>query len=219
MTGQDLKTLREARKLSLREVSRGADISVSTLSDFENGVHTALRPQTLRKLEAFLRDDTTEPPNGPMDTETAAKVAEVLTPAALHRKIPIIGMAAAMEWEPSVQQICELWESNDETIDCALDREGLVALRINGTSMEPDFHNGDIIAVSPGTLPATGNVALVCLRGIGLVIKRWYWRHGIVRLESLNPSGRNFQWTIDEIRRTGIIQWRWKVVATLFHQW
>lgn len=139
-------------------------------------------------------------------------------PVAVTRRIPVVGLAAAAMYDPALSQICDLWDASDETVPCVIDRDGIFAVRIQGDSMEPDLHDGDVVAVDPNTLPATGDTAIICLRTEGLVIKRWHWRNGIIRLESLNPSGKTYQWTKDEVHQQGLILWRWKVLGVLWHK-
>lgn len=136
----------------------------------------------------------------------------------VKREIPVVGMAAAAMYDPALSQVCDLWEGSSETVPCAIEREGIFALRIQGDSMEPALHDGDVVAVDPNALPATGDVAVVCLRAEGLVIKRWHWRRGVIRLESLNPEGKTYQWTKDEVFRQGPILWRWKVLGILWRK-
>ena len=136
----------------------------------------------------------------------------------VKREIPVVGMAAAAMYDPALSQVCDLWEGSSETVPCAIEREGIFALRIQGDSMEPALHDGDVVAVDPNALPATGDVAVVCLRGEGLVVKRWRWRRGVVRLESLNPEGKTYEWTKEEVFQKGLILWRWKVLGILWHR-
>ncbi len=121
-------------------------------------------------------------------------------------------------YDPALSQICDLWEGSEETVPCVLEREGIFAIRIQGDSMEPALHDGDVVAVDPNELPKTGDTAVVCLREDGLVIKRWFWRHGVIRLESLNTEGRTFEWTKNEVFQKGIILWRWKVLGILWRK-
>lgn len=136
----------------------------------------------------------------------------------VKREIPVVGMAAAAMYDPALSQVCDLWEGSSETVPCAIEREGIFALRIQGDSMEPALHDGDVVAVDPNALPATGDVAVVCLRAEGLVVKRWHWRRGVIRLESLNPEGKTYEWTKEEVFQKGLILWRWKVLGLLWHK-
>lgn len=180
-------------------------------------VEAGMRPLTAkfeRRLEAVLDEIEAKRSGIARQSETAPPVE----PVAVTRRIPVVGMAAAAMYDPAFSQICDLWDASDETVPCVIDRDGIFALRIQGDSMEPALHDGDVVAVDPNALPATGDVAIVCLRTEGLVIKRWHWRHGIIRLESLNPDGKTYQWTKEEVHQQGLILWRWKVLGVLWHK-
>ena len=134
--------------------------------------------------------------------------------------IPVVGMAAACNYDPSLSNLCDLWELSSERVPCICDHsEGLFGLRISGDSMEPVLKDGDIVAVSD-SLPATGNLCVAMLRTDGVVCKRWYWRNGVIRLEALNTEGggRTYEWTKEEFKEEQPLVWRFKVESLIYRK-
>lgn len=201
----DLKSFREKLGFTQQELADALGMARTYISMVESGAKP-FSEKLKQKVEHLV--------SSKVDAETMKPFA----PVPVVRRIPVVGMAAAAMYDPAFSQICDLWEGSEETVPCVLEREGIFAIRIQGDSMEPVLHDGDVVAVDPNTLPRTGDTAVVCLRGDGLVIKRWFWRHGVIRLESLNAAGRTFEWTKEEVFQKGIILWRWKVLGVLWHK-
>lgn len=204
--GQKLRNARKAKGLIQVNVAVALSVTQGAVRQWETGATTP-SARKLAKVAAFLDIPVAELLDPPLGAQVTAGRDATVT----------FGLTAAM-YDPALFQICDLWDASDETVPCVIDRDGIFAVRIQGDSMEPDLHDGDVVAVDPNTLPATGDTAIVCLRTEGLVIKRWYWRNGIIRLESLNPEGKTYQWPKDEVFQKGLILWRWKVLGILWHK-
>lgn len=207
-TPEDLVRARKSLGLTQAELARRLGISETYLSLLENG-----KKPISDRFRLNFEQNASDKLKGEVK-ETTPTLETVPVP----RRIPVVGMAAAAMYDPALSQICDLWEGSEETVPCVLEREGIFAIRIQGDSMEPALHDGDVVAVDPNELPKTGDTAVVCLREDGLVIKRWFWRHGVIRLESLNTEGRTFEWTKNEVFQKGIILWRWKVLGILWRK-
>lgn len=129
-------------------------------------------------------------------------------------------MAAACNYDPSLSNLCDLWELSSERVPCICDHsEGLFGLRISGDSMEPVLKDGDIVAVSD-SLPATGNLCVAMHRTDGVVCKRWYWRNGVIRLEALNTDGggKTYEWTKEQFREEQPLVWRFRVESLIYRK-
>lgn len=129
-------------------------------------------------------------------------------------------MAAACNYDPSLSNLCDLWELSSERVPCICEHsEGLFGLRISGESMEPVLKDGDIVAVSD-TLPSTGNICVAMHRTDGVVCKRWYWRNGIIRLEALNPDGggKTYEWTKEQFKEEQPLVWRFRVESLIYRK-
>ena len=133
----------------------------------------------------------------------------------IKHKIPVVGMAAAAGFDPGLQAINELWEgSSDFVLYVGPNPNGVFGLRITGDSMAPALINGDVIAVKM-ELPMTGKVCVVNHRTDGILCKKWYWRNDIVRLDSINPSGKNYKWTKAEFIAEQPLVWQLRVEALI----
>ena len=134
--------------------------------------------------------------------------------------IPVVGMAAACNYDPSLSNLCDLWELSSERVPCICEHsEGLFGLRISGESMEPVLKDGDIVAVSD-SLPATGNICVAMHRTDGIVCKRWYWRNGVIRLEALNAEGggKTYEWTKEQFKEEQPLVWRFRVESLIYRK-
>ena len=153
---------------------------------------------------------------------TADVQQETATPTSIGSvpTIPVVGMAAACNYDPMLSNLCDLWELSSERVPCICDHpEGLFGLRISGDSMEPELKDGDIVAVSD-TLPATGNVCVAMHRTDGVLCKRWYWRNGVIRLEALNTEGggKTYEWTKEQFQQEKPLVWRFRVESLIYRK-
>lgn len=135
------------------------------------------------------------------------------------KRIPVIGLAAAMHYDPSLCVAHDLFECAQETVPCVMDdSNGLFAVRIDGDSMSPTLVNGDVIAVRE-ILPATGDLCLALHRTDGILCKRWYWKDGVIKLISDNHSnGKTYKWTKAEFTEENPLVWRWRIEALLYRK-
>jgi SOS-response transcriptional repressor LexA len=83
--------------------------------------------------------------------------------------------------------------------------------------MSPTLLDGDVIAVSE-TLPATGDICIALHRTDGILCKRWYWKNGVIRLESINPEGRTYEWTKEAFTAEAPLVWRFRVEALVYRK-
>ena len=132
--------------------------------------------------------------------------------------IPVVAMASAAHFDPTLSNLCDLWECTEERVACACAHaDELFGVRISGDSMAPALLDGDIVAVSD-KLPGTGDMCIVLHRTDGILCKRWFWRQGVVRLDSINPEGRSYRWTKEEFAAEQPLTWRFKVEALIYRK-
>lgn len=135
------------------------------------------------------------------------------------KMIPVIGMASAAHFDPSLCQLSDLFHGVDEMVPCVIPGcENCFGLRIVGDSMSPALRDGDVVAVSDN-LPATGDICIVMHRTDGILCKEWYWRNGIIKLLSLNEEeGKSYQWTKAEFKADNPFTWRWRVEGIIWRK-
>lgn len=145
-----------------------------------------------------------------------ASLSAKAAPPAIGRPVPVVSLAAAEMYDPTLSNLCELWDGIDDTIVyVGPTTDAVFAIKIQGDSMSPVLQDGDIVAVTE-RLPATGNICLVKHARDGILCKRWFWRDGLVKLESINPQGRSYAWTREEFAAEHPIVWRFKVEALIY---
>lgn len=199
LTGEELRQLRLSKGIGLRELAREASIAPSAISAFEKGTRQGMRKDSLVRIMGVL------------DPKRVEDFRDKATPYKPHY-IPVIGMAAARDYKPGVLPLeMFLAESGEQTL-CSIERPGLLALRITGTSMEPEFLENDLVIIAE-ELPENGQNAVICLSDGSILVKRWYLFDDHVELRSNNPEGQNFTWTKEEILERDPIRWRFKIVG------
>lgn len=221
-----LENLKNALGLNWGELADFIGISRSMLDFLRTGVRTP-GAKVLRKIEQAERQlvgktgqevPTKMGRNSAHEDPMTFSAMPELEGKPIAKMIPVVGMAAAAGYDPTLAPLCELWEGSDDQIPCVLpDIEGLFALRIMGDSMAPKLLEGDVIAVRNIT-PKTGDICVTLHRQDGVLCKKWYWRNGIIRLEAINESGKTYSWTKDEFMAQQPLIWRWRVEALVFRK-
>lgn len=209
--GERIKAARKAKGLTQQQLAGELHITQGALQKWESGKNLP-SVERLKQLVAILGKDAGIIPEEIIASTVATALPDA-TPIATANRIPVVGMAAAEMFDPTLSQICDLFSEGSETIPAVdADTDGLFAIRIQGDSMAPTLQDGDIVTVRD-ILPATGNICIVNHRKDGILCKRWYWRNGIVRLESINPEGKSYQWTKQEFLEDNPFTWRFRVEA------
>ena len=225
MTKEELRRRRKALGLRQQDLATFMGVHSTYLSQVEIGhkpISEKFSITARRVLEDLERQEAEngglpyakeeEYPPAPNEQTLSQSLSNVPT-------IPVVGMAAACNYDPSLSNLCDLWELSSERVPCICEHsEGLFGLRISGESMEPVLKAGDIVAVSD-TLPATGNICVAMHRTDGVVCKRWYWRNGVIRLEALNPDGgKTYEWTKEQFKEEQPLVWRFRVESLIYRK-
>lgn len=228
LTTDELRRRRRRLGVTQQELAAFTGMTSNYLSRLERGAcpiaakSSKLLEEALRKLEcqaeAFQEsNETIQMDNS--ETSTAQADEDCCAVSKLPT-IPVVGMAAACNYDPSLSNLCDLWELSSERVPCICDHsDGLFGLRISGDSMEPTLKDGDIVAVSD-SLPATGNICVAMHRTDGVVCKRWYWRNGVIRLEALNTDGggKTYEWTKEQFKEEQPLIWRFRVESLIYRK-
>jgi SOS-response transcriptional repressor LexA len=175
--GEFLKDKRVAIGLSLREASQRTGVSHTHIRDIEGGRSVPSFDMVMRLLDAyginmsdFLRETGHLPDN--LKTERLGNT----------RPVPVISWTQAGHWREVTEHSGE-FEEYVET-----DSNGAFALRVKGDSMEPEFHEDDIIVVNP-SLKQEHNDYLVVSNEEGEATFKQLKKYGKTRvLHPLNPK-------------------------------
>ena len=209
--GERLRRLRRKNDMTQVDVAKKLGVAQNTYSQYEIGISKP--PHEILIAIADIFGVTTDellgvtPSRGRVAT-AAPKKSKAFEPVPTTGKIPVIGLAAAKGFDPSLGAIDELLGDSDEFIPY-FDKnpEGVFGVKIVGDSMRPILMNGDIIIVRC-ELPKTGFICLANHRKDGIVCKRWYWRKGVIRMDSINEtSGKTYKWTKDQYMAEQPVIW------------
>jgi len=171
--GEFLKAKREASDLSLRDADKLSGVSFSHIKDIEKGKTRPTFDKVAKLLKAYhasmedlLAETGYMPPN-----VAPAKIGKM-------RQIPIISWVKAGEWE----EVCDNFQPGEaeDWIETDVKGECVFALHVQGDSMEPEFHEGEIIIVNPNVDVNPGNY---------VVVKN---SHGEATLKQLKKYGNTF---------------------------
>jgi SOS-response transcriptional repressor LexA len=127
----------------------------SRVSRYETGNRSPSK-QTLQKLARVLH----------VTVEQLTTSYRSVEPAILRtgRSVPLISWVQAGHWHEPEDHF-RPGEGEGEPVPSSTKDENAFALRVIGTSMEPEFREGDIIIVSPNTEPVNGDFVIAKVGG------------------------------------------------------
>lgn len=224
--GEELKGLLKGRRIKQKEASLRLGIKPPSLSQMLNGVIPLPKDKFL-KLVSMCEPEGAElerlkslyfgdmayvllPPPSPSPASISA--ANEVRPMPTMIPVPVISFAQAAGYEPALEPMDDYAKGcSEETAMFSYEiRPGYFALYVDGDSMAPDFPHGTVILVAGGEFPQRGDIVVAKLRDGQVVVKRYYRKNNLIKLESINPSGKNFEWHCKD--DPGFIQWMYPVL-------
>ncbi len=149
--GEFLKEKRDQAGLSLRQASRLSGVSHTHIRDIEQGSSVPSFEmvmgflETYRiEIEEFLRE------TGYLSIQREAEETGRI------QQIPILAWTQAGHWRECAHSQQEDWDFIET------DSKGTFALRVRGDSMEPEFHQEDIIEINPYLKAEHNDYIVVC---------------------------------------------------------
>lgn len=154
-TGEFIRQKRKEKGLSARQLAELSGVSDAHIIYIENG----LRNPTFEKLSRIL--DALGAGFEELLSKTGRGTGANVEPArlsTLHR-IPVVTWVMAGRWK----EVCDAFEPGDadDWIDSDVRGRNVFALRVVGSSMEPEFKEGEVIIVNPHVEPAPGDFVVV----------------------------------------------------------
>ncbi len=135
----------------------------------------------------------------------------------MGRKVPVIPVAIAAEYEASVQPLSQFTGDIGDMTYSAFPTaaEGDFAIRIDGTSMLPTYPPGTLLLVRPSDFPQPGDLVLAKLHTGAVVCRRYTRSADTIALEPPTPgdSSETITWHVKQT--PGFILWMWPVLASL----
>lgn len=150
-----LRTVREQRNLSQKDVAKYLGISSQAYGYYERGERNP-GAGNLRKLANFF------------DVSVDFLLGRELIKDEPNRLIPLLGTVPAGTPIEAIEDIEEYIDISPRFV-----KHGeLFALRVQGDSMEPDLHHGDIVIIEKQEFVDNGDVAVVRVNGEDVTLKR-----------------------------------------------
>jgi len=121
-------------------------------------------------------------------------------------RVPVISWVQAGGWTEIIDNFqpgdADEWVSTTKRVGRAA-----FALRVSGTSMEPDFREGDLIIVDPDTEAVSGSLVVARLNGNGeATFKKFVRDGGKVYLEPLNSRYQPIDITGKDVTICGVVR-------------
>ena len=181
LLGEFLRGKREARGMSLREAAKTTGISHVHIRDIEEGAKSPSFDKVMKLLQAYMVDTN----EFLRETGYLPQNVEPLETESLY-KIPLISWIVAEKLD-NVRYSLEHADV-EEWITSDVGGQNVFALRVTDDSMQPEFHEGDIIIVSPHEIPDHDDFMIIKNRQ-GTSAFRQLKRYGKTRvLHPLNPK-------------------------------
>ncbi len=198
MLGKRIQSRRSALKLNQEELAESIGVVRQTISSWENGVF-APEGKNLERLADSLKTSVaylmgeTDDPSIPIKKASSESNGKIL-PLDSLTWIPVISPEVKVSAGPG--NCCEevIWEKIDDfplfdgKIAALYSDNGLLSIYVEGNSMEPQIHDGDLVIFRKSSDWVSGNVVVVFLDGRLLVKGIVRGPDGGVRLRSLNKN-------------------------------
>lgn len=198
-----LKSIRNNKELSLREVNKRTGISYTHLNMIENGKRN-VTPALLRNLANLYNWDYLDlyEKAGYIDlienekNETLKKIGATLLSEIDTVKIPVLGTVKAGYNYLAEENIIDYIAFKVN----GTDRENYYALNVVGDSMEPLFDDGDTVIVHKQDDFENGDNCVVLINGNEATVKQVYKGTTGIKLEAVNPYYPPRIFTEEEIK-------------------
>lgn len=201
--------------LNQSEVARFIGVAPQAIRKWQSGESTAIKGENLIKLAKLGKTSMEWIQTGKQDREHivkegAAEYHANINQVPLAKKVPLIDLVAAGDWtdvaDPYPVGEAERWEF------CPVPHgENTFAVRINGESMEPKFHHGEIIFCDPSKESFNGDFVIAKMTDENqATFKQLVIEGGQKMLKAINPN-----WPVKYLPINGNCHIVGKVIARL----
>ena len=198
-----LKSIRNNKELSLREVNKRTGISYTHLNMIENGKRN-VTPALLRNLANLYNWDYLDlyEKAGYIDlienekNETLKKIGATPLSEIDTVKIPVLGTVKAVYDYLAEENIVDYIPFKIN----GTDKENYYALNVVGDSMEPLFDDGDTVIVHKQDDFDNGDNCVILINGNEATVKKVYKGTTGIKLEAVNPYYPPKIFTEEEIK-------------------
>lgn len=182
------KNLRKDNNLTQAELAKKLGVAPSTVGMYERGQR---EPdfETLEKIANYFSVN--------MNTLLGKENETDIVSGSLGIKIPVLGKVAAGIPITAVENILDYEEISSEMASSG----EYVALKIQGSSMEPRMFEGDVVIVRVQSSVEHGEVAVVMVDGSEATVKKVQFQSSGILLQPFNPSYEPIFYSNEEIEK------------------
>lgn len=182
------KNLRKDNNLTQAELAKKLGVAPSTVGMYERGQR---EPdfETLEKIANYFSVN--------MNTLLGKENETDIASGSLGIKIPVLGKVAAGIPITAVENILDYEEISSEMASSG----EYVALKIQGSSMEPRMFEGDVVIVRVQSSVEHGEVAVVMVDGGEATVKKVQFQSSGILLQPFNPSYEPIFYSNEEIEK------------------
>ena len=182
------KNLRKDNNLTQAELAKKLGVAPSTVGMYERGQR---EPdfETLEKIANYFSVN--------MNTLLGKENETDIASGSLGIKIPVLGKVAAGIPITAVENILDYEEISSEMASSG----EYVALKIQGSSMEPRMYEGDVVIVRVQSSVEHGEVAVVMVDGGEATVKKVQFQSSGILLQPFNPSYEPIFYSNEEIEK------------------
>jgi repressor LexA len=182
------KNLRKDNNLTQAELAKKLGVAPSTVGMYERGQ----REPDFETLEKIANCFSVN-----MNTLLGKENETDIVNGSLGIKIPVLGKVAAGIPITAVENILDYEEISSEMASSG----EYVALKIQGSSMEPRMYEGDVVIVRVQSSVEHGEVAVVMVDGSEATVKKVQFQSSGILLQPFNPSYEPIFYSNEEIEK------------------
>ena len=182
------KNLRKDNNLTQAELAKKLGVAPSTVGMYERGQ----REPDFETLEKIANCFSVN-----MNTLLGKENETDIASGSLGIKIPVLGKVAAGIPITAVENILDYEEISSEMASSG----EYVALKIQGSSMEPRMFEGDVVIVRVQSSVEHGEVAVVMVDGGEATVKKVQFLSNGILLQPFNPSYEPIFYSNEEIEK------------------
>ena len=182
------KNLRKDNNLTQAELAKKLGVAPSTVGMYERGQ----REPDFETLEKIANCFSVN-----MNTLLGKENETDITSGSLGIKIPVLGKVAAGIPITAVENILDYEEISSEMASSG----EYVALKIQGSSMEPRMYEGDVVIVRVQSSVEHGEAAVVMVDGSEATVKKIQFQSSGILLQPFNPSYEPIFYSNEEIEK------------------
>lgn len=185
-----VKELRLRAGMSQKELSIEAHVSRATISDWEKQKKDPKKKENIDRLAEIFNVDPAiilgfQIGNTSIQTDNTDKVLRIPVLGTIPAGVPIEAIEDILDWE----EVPADWKRGGKEY---------FALRVKGSSMLPEYRDGDVVIFKRQDTCESGQDCAVMVNGDDATFKRVKWSPKGVMLQALNPDYDSYVYTSDE---------------------